>query len=416
MPRKPKLRKHKNGQWCTSAGRPSGSPVYFGTNRRKAEQRFRDYLESLNGPPVLCSGRVDDLCKEFLAQLGSDQQTVDQKSWALSKWCNWPFPIGEPGKAIPNGTRLADEVRKADLVEFVRWMQAQPKCWRVGRRRFPTEAAAEAHCLEQHLSGEPPGEIKVEWYATASINHALAAVKMVWQWAVEEDPPLLPRNPLVGVRQLVEVPREPEYFHRNEIARILRYARADRHVEKMRGAPDRPPSRNEFRVWAVLLRFSYHTGLRLSELCRLDWSIVDLEARQIRMRVHKTAKRTGRARIVQLDAAALRMLGRIPHRAGAVFRNRDGREFLAGSLSLRFRRLKRRLGLPENFRLTSMRHTVASDMLRAGESTKMVADLLGHTSTRMVEKVYGHLLDEDYRAAVERREGFRGRHRNQTTG
>ena len=49
-----------------------------------------------------------------------------------------------------------------------------------------------------------------------------------------------------------------------------------------------------------------------------------------------------------------------------------------------------------------LRRTFASWLKQRGEDSLVVARLLGHKSTAMVERVYGHLGDEQYRQAVER--------------
>ena len=51
-------------------------------------------------------------------------------------------------------------------------------------------------------------------------------------------------------------------------------------------------------------------------------------------------------------------------------------------------------GIEGKFDFYSTRHNYASQLIAAGYSLKEVADLLGHKTTEMVEKHYGHLLPE----------------------
>jgi integrase len=359
MGRKPKLWKHPNGQWATSAG---GRHVYFGANKKLAQQRFQAHLESLKLPCVEAL-RVDDLGAKFIASLESDPATIAQKKWAIERWCCWR--IGN----TPNGARLATDVSKADLRAF-----------------------------RKSLADD---------YDVTSINHIVGAVKMCWKWAVEEDPPILLHNPMAGIKKLAEPPREPEYLSRGQVAMLIREARKDHGFYRKVNKVERRPSESLYRRFATMIRFSYKTGMRVGELCKLTWEMVDLELGQLRMQVHKTAKRTGRLRVVTLTAAAQRILLKFSHRTGHVFLNGLGEPFKARNVPRRFRRLRERLNLPEKFRLTSFRHTYISDHLRARESSKMVADLVGHADTKMVERVYGHLLDEDHREAVGRLDAFR---------
>jgi integrase len=48
----------------------------------------------------------------------------------------------------------------------------------------------------------------------------------------------------------------------------------------------------------------------------------------------------------------------------------------------------------------NLRRTYASWLKQRGVDSAVVAKLLGHTSTRMVDLVYGHLADDTLAAAV----------------
>ncbi len=49
----------------------------------------------------------------------------------------------------------------------------------------------------------------------------------------------------------------------------------------------------------------------------------------------------------------------------------------------------------KHIRLHDMRHSFASILLNQGVSAEKVAHWLGHASTRLVHRVYGHLLAYD---------------------
>jgi len=55
-----------------------------------------------------------------------------------------------------------------------------------------------------------------------------------------------------------------------------------------------------------------------------------------------------------------------------------------------------------------LRRTFGSWLKQAGVDSKAVADMMGHTTTRMVDLTYGHLTDDVYREAIEKLP--RGRH------
>ena len=71
-------------------------------------------------------------------------------------------------------------------------------------------------------------------------------------------------------------------------------------------------------------------------------------------------------------------------------------------LQRHFRPLLTRLGLPSTVRLYDLRHTCATLLLVAGEHPKVVADRLGHCSTRLTMDVYSHVLPPLQAAAAEK--------------
>jgi site-specific recombinase XerD len=76
--------------------------------------------------------------------------------------------------------------------------------------------------------------------------------------------------------------------------------------------------------------------------------------------------------------------------AGHVCVNAKGKPWDRASLALRMVRLRQRAGLPDDCKLYGLRHRFATEAVRRGVNLKTVAELLGHTSTRMTEH-YVHL-------------------------
>ena len=59
-----------------------------------------------------------------------------------------------------------------------------------------------------------------------------------------------------------------------------------------------------------------------------------------------------------------------------------------------FRRAVARAGLPRELVFHGLRHTYASDLVRAGVSLDIVAKQLGHASSITVSNTYGHLAEQ----------------------
>jgi integrase len=133
-----------------------------------------------------------------------------------------------------------------------------------------------------------------------------------------------------------------------------------------------------------------YTGARRSEVEALRWEEhIDLENGWVFIPGTKTA---GSCRKVPLPGPLGKYLSRTPLKAGPVVEawQNVGRDLPAACA---------RVGIPPATP-NDLRRTYASWMKHAGEDSAVVAKLLGHSSTRMVDLVYGRLTDENLVAAT----------------
>lgn len=136
-----------------------------------------------------------------------------------------------------------------------------------------------------------------------------------------------------------------------------------------------------------------YTGARRSELERIDWRDLDFGKGELRIRGTKTA---GSVRSVPIHP---RLLASLQPRA------------VRGHLVRPWPNLGRDLPLAckaaQVPRVTAndLRRTFASWLVQAGESNFVVSRLLGHTTTKMVDLVYGQLTAETLRTAISKLPG-----------
>jgi integrase len=142
------------------------------------------------------------------------------------------------------------------------------------------------------------------------------------------------------------------------------------------------------------------TGARpLSEVASVSMSdpdrFCDLEKNIWLFRKHKTDGKSGRNREVVLRPDVLEICrhssGRFPN--GPLFRTKSGHVWTKDGVVKRWGRIRAELKLPEDCTFYSLRHTFATRLLLKGASIHDVAVLLGN-SVAMVEKHYGHILDD----------------------
>jgi site-specific recombinase XerD len=147
-----------------------------------------------------------------------------------------------------------------------------------------------------------------------------------------------------------------------------------------------------------VLELLYASGLRVSELCGLDRSGVDLDARTVTV-----LGKGGKERRVPVHDRAVRALGdwleggrtEMPGPAEAVVVNRRGARL--GPRDVR-RILDRRAVSPTHPH--ALRHTFATHLLDGGADLRVVQELLGHASLATTQ-IYTHVSKERLRSVYE---------------
>ena len=153
---------------------------------------------------------------------------------------------------------------------------------------------------------------------------------------------------------------------------------------------------SETRSAVAAIRLLMLTGCRLSEIQKLCWEYVDVEAGELRQLDSKIG---GRA--VPLAPSAVRLLANLP-------RDEDNPWMIAGKvpgshltdLQHPWRRIRTRAELPD-VRIHDLRHTYASGGLLVGEGLTMIGKLLGHNKVETTAR-YAHLANDPLKAAANR--------------
>ncbi len=144
-------------------------------------------------------------------------------------------------------------------------------------------------------------------------------------------------------------------------------------------------------LWVIL---AVYTGARMSEIEALTWSRLDLQGGWVLLPGRKTK---GSWRQVPISPILREVLRRAPTTSEKVVPRWQN---VHRSLLLACQRARIDPVSPND-----LRRTFASWLAQAGVPLKVIAELLGHASTRMVELVYGHLAKESLRGAVARLPG-----------
>ncbi len=154
---------------------------------------------------------------------------------------------------------------------------------------------------------------------------------------------------------------------------------------------------------SVCILMSMYTGLRIGEVCGLQWADIDFE-RQI-LTVRRTVQRiqTASGTRLLIDApktSSSRRSVPIPDFMMHLlkkFRNRDNLYILSGSevpaeprtMQRRFKTVLKKANLP-SVNYHSLRHMFATNCIKAGFDIKTLSEILGHASVETTLKLYVH--------------------------
>ena len=153
----------------------------------------------------------------------------------------------------------------------------------------------------------------------------------------------------------------------------------------------------------LLLKLMLDTGLRLSEALNLRWSDLDLLTGELRVRRGKGAK----DRVLWVGEEDLELLRRWRRRQTEilgyapehVFTTLKGRRLCPRYVQQMVRRYADKAGIHKRVHPHTLRHTFATDLLRATKNIRLVQKALGHASLSTTQ-IYTHIVDEELERAL----------------
>ncbi len=223
-----------------------------------------------------------------------------------------------------------------------------------------------------------------EWKSDWTKAHAVAIVHRPFNWAVKQR--LIAANPFRGATHRPGDPRRP--MTDEEFLLLLKGCEG-------RSTKKSPSPAERFRELVHFLRL---TGARTCEASRLKWTDIDLEGAVIVLTRHKTSRtqREPKPRVIPLTPEVVELLVTIRRRnekGEFVFTNHRGTPWNRCSLSLRMQRARAKAGIAKEVKLYGLRHAFGTRAIVAGVDLKTLAELMGHTTTRVTEH-YVHLAGQ----------------------
>jgi integrase len=275
-----------------------------------------------------------------------------------------------PNMTVTNGTVIA---------AYLAYLQVRLDLGQIGRS-FVAKAQVILHNFDRHFGdlrathGVPNDLLhwlaaNPKWRSDHTKHDAIQAVVGAFKWAAEEG--LIERNPYRRPKGLVLSLRPRPPMTREHFVKL--------HWASRKKGDGRTPAAG--RVFRQVLTFLRRTGARTCECFGATWDQIDWDAGIITQWEHKTAKKTGVPRILNLDPPLLRLLAHLYNRRRpgqtTCFVNCHGTPWNSNAYGSLFRRYGHKLGLPKGVTAYGARHGWAVAAIKSGESDRAVADAMG---------------------------------------
>ncbi len=283
--------------------------------------------------------------------------------------------VGSFQKSLTSVSAGTTAVYVRDVGAFVKWIEQY-------------EITSPGGVTRRHMRSYL-GHLTTETYARRTIARKLSSLRRYFAWSLRQGASTV--DPTLGVTAPKADGRLPRVLKTDEISNLL-------DTPRPQIADDAPERR-----WRddAILEILYGSGVRVSELCGLDTTSIDLLT-NLALVWGKGAKQ----RQVPLSGKASAAVGQWVERgrhsflgAGdeneALFLNFAGRRISPRDVR---RILDRRASSPTNPH--AMRHTFATHLLDGGADLRSVQELLGHADLGSTQ-IYTHVSKERLRSVLE---------------
>lgn len=262
-----------------------------------------------------------------------------------------------------------------------------------GVRRFMRWLGQDPSIVEITKESIGRYQLAIGHLAAATIGKEICAIRAYCRWSIHAG--LRADDPTLEI----ERPRRPKPLPRHLSARDLRL------LERILDAPMpvlNVKKRHRIERDRRIIMLGLFAGLRLSEIAKLDWRDVDMDAMTITVRDGKG----GKDRIIPIAERLQAELAHTPEekQRGAVAGHRDGRPISYKSICHVFDRYLADLGLDISCHM--LRHTFAITLLRNDADLRSIQTLLGHESLATTERYLAVDLDDRRKAIAKMPQKF----------
>lgn len=232
-------------------------------------------------------------------------------------------------------------------------------------------------------------ELATRDYSKTTTARKIAAIRTFYRYLYRER--LVNTNPADSIRHPRKVKSLPKFLNDDEIYMIFNQL----NIQNPSSFRDR-----------VILELLYATGMRISELCGLNFSNLNLEENEITV-----FGKGGKERIVLVSNRAKNYLNDYLNNVRQVFNlnnendqespiflNKTGYRLNQRSVNRTLSNIVQSLNIPKNISPHIFRHSFATRLLEKGADLRIVQELLGHASISNTQ-IYTHVTTERLKQA-----------------
>jgi tyrosine recombinase XerC len=232
--------------------------------------------------------------------------------------------------------------------------------------------------VDTHTLREYIGWLMERGVVKESIARKLSAIRSFYRYLVREG--IMKSNPLENASSPKTDKRLPSFLTTEEVVRLLE-------------APDlaTPQGQRD----RALLELLYASGLRVSEIVKLDLSQVNLGTNEIRVlgkgskeRMVLMGEPAAGALTIYLRQGRQELLG--DKTSSAIFVNRYGERLVERRVQRLLEKYASAAGIGKRVHPHMLRHTFATHMLDGGADLRVVQELLGHANLASTQ-IYTHV-------------------------
>lgn len=229
-----------------------------------------------------------------------------------------------------------------------------------------------------------------------TINIELRSIKAAFSWAYKNN--YLDKHPFKGQDFLFKTKSKRREFKEHEYNKLLK--------------------QTEGKMIGLVIRLGYYTGMRIGELSKMKWRMVNLEKRYIHL-PHAITKST-KPRTIPLSPRAFNIIKILEaqlkekrKKHSAWYKHKSMAEchvlqkmrgvgrYECRSVQDAFRKEMNAAGLPKELTFHSLRHTFATRTLENGGNINAVSKVMGHSTPMITSQFYDHSTALNYREVME---------------